>query len=73
MQYLPKPRAATSVATNIDTFPLRNSVTQQYHCWKDARAKQYQTGHWPYKGFIVYTQYTAGTHTQKKMEQCKLP
>jgi len=28
VQYPPKPRAATSVATNIDTFPLRNSETQ---------------------------------------------
>lgn len=32
IQYLPKPRAATSVATRIATFPLRNSETEEYHC-----------------------------------------
>jgi hypothetical protein len=52
MQYLPKPRAATSVATNIDTFPLRNSETEQYH-GKIGCNKKYEAGYRPYLYIIV--------------------
>jgi hypothetical protein len=53
MQYLPKPRAATSVATNIATFPLRNSEIEQQYGKKGSNNK-YQAGYKLYKRSSLY-------------------